>query len=1214
MPPINPYIGARPFRRSEKIYGRAREARDLLSLLVGDRIVLLNSPSGAGKTSLIQAAIIPRLEQRRFAVRPTIRVGAASPVPGANRYLLSVMQSLEDARPADEQLPAEALAGLTLAGYLAQRAGQGVENGQVLIFDQFEEVLTLDPADEATRAAFFAQLGDALADPWIWALFAIREEYVAALEPYLNLVPTRFANTFRLDLLGVESAAEAIRGPALSKGVGFAEGVAERLATDLAKIVVQDAEGRAVERTGANVEPVQLQVVCYRLWERRFSDAQAEVAGQTISAEDVQALGSIDNALEEYYESGVARASAKSQSVERAVRSWFDTQMITRQGFRSQVLAGNEASFGLSDATVDGLTNAYLVREERRRGVTWLELAHDRLIRPVRDSNARWFLANLSPLQRQAEIWAAQGQPPSLLFRDAELAEAEGWLAAYSGELTPDEELFLENCREERRRAEERARQARRIRNLAIGASIAAVLALIAAATAVSFFNQANANYAKAVVNEQAAIAARATSDANYTQAEANRQTAVANEQMAERNARISQARELAAAALTQLDINPELSLMLSLRAATTTQTGDPDVPEVAQTLQLAAQTSRIRQTIPLSGTLAWALAYSPDGSGFAAAANDGSLIRWSSADPSAPPQITAAHEPGARAVAYSPDGRWIATTGTDKAVRLWDARTGAALPTARTFDAMIPRRIVFSSDSTLIAISDHALQGGTPQVRVLDAATLADHVPPILFDQPVFNVAFSPAGDLIATADNDGHVRLWSTQTGAPAGDLISPGANPDNPQQVIALAFAPDGRTLASGGLDLKVHLWDLADRREIGQFVGHSNTIQALAFAPDGSFLVSGSIDTSIRVWSPTSGAELLRLMGHTAPLLSLSISPRGDTLISSSTDQTVRLWSLDLVHGATLNGVASSVDGKQIATTGINGLVKIWDAASGQIMRTLTVPENTIYNVHFSPDGRYLVAAGESGKTYVWQAANLAADPKTLACTPSGPCFSVAFSDDSTLLATSGGSGTVRIWDVATLSIQSELTSDMTQARGLSFSADKRLLAVAAGTDGLRVWDLASGSPVPDLTADSSINSVAFSPQGRRLAVAGVGSPPSIMDLDDGARLTLDLTTTESYRILFSADGTRLATTNADGTAQIWDALTGTLLMSLTGMNSPNDAAFSPDGARLFIADNSGFARVALLNQGQLYDLAAGLAISDLSPAECERFHIAPCTWR
>ncbi|NTV65733.1 MAG: hypothetical protein HGA65_19675, partial [Oscillochloris sp.] len=414
----NPYIGARPFRRNETIYGRARETRDLQSLLVGDRIVLLNSPSGAGKTSLIQAALIPRLEQRRFVVRPTIRVGAVSPIPGANRYLLSVMQSLEDARPAAEQLRPEQLAALALDDYLSQRCGTGAEHGQVLIFDQFEEVLTLDPTDESARLAFFEQLGDALADSWRWALFAIREEYVAALEAYANLIPTRFANTFRLELLGVEAAVAAICGPAKDCGVSFGEDVAIGLAGDLAKIVVQDVEGRAVERIGLSVEPVQLQVVCYRLWERRFAAADA-VAGQQISAEDVRALGSIDNALEEYYAGGVARAARAGQVSERAVRAWVDRQLITRQGFRSQVLAGNEAGFGLNEATVEHLTNAYLVREERRRGVTWHELAHDRLIAPVRASNARWFEQHLSPLQRQAEIWSNQGQPASLLFRDA---------------------------------------------------------------------------------------------------------------------------------------------------------------------------------------------------------------------------------------------------------------------------------------------------------------------------------------------------------------------------------------------------------------------------------------------------------------------------------------------------------------------------------------------------------------------------------------------------------------------------------------------------------------------------------------------------------------------------------------------------------------------------------------------------------------------------
>ncbi|MEI7773046.1 MAG: hypothetical protein WCI67_23860, partial [Chloroflexales bacterium] len=538
------------------IYGRAREARDLLGLLVGARIVLLNSPSGAGKTSLIQAALIPRLEQRRFAVRPTIRVGAPAPLPGANRYLLSVMQSLEDARPAAEQLAPQELAGLTLEAYLAQRAGADAANGQVLIFDQFEEVLSLDPTDEPARLAFFTQLGDALANPWIWALFAIREEYVAALEPYIGLVPTRLANTFRLDLLGVEAARDAICGPARTRGVAFDAAAAEALAGNLAKIVVQDAGGRPVERAGISVEPVQLQVVCYRLWERRFP-AAAAVAGQAISAEDVRAIGSIDDALGEYYESGVQKAAAAAgQAGERSVRAWIDTELITRQGFRSQVLQGNEAAFGLSEATVAGLTDAYLVREERRRGVTWLELAHDRLIAPVRASNRRWFAANLSPLQRQAEVWAAQGQLASLLFRDAELAAAEAWAAANADGLTADERLFLDSCRAERARAEERARAARRIRNLAVGASIAAVLAVLAALTAVGFYGQAEARRAEA--DQQRGIAV------------ANAQLARAQQATAESSARVSRTRELAAAARTQIEIDPERSLLLALRAANT--------------------------------------------------------------------------------------------------------------------------------------------------------------------------------------------------------------------------------------------------------------------------------------------------------------------------------------------------------------------------------------------------------------------------------------------------------------------------------------------------------------------------------------------------------------------------------------------------------------------------------------------------------------------
>jgi hypothetical protein len=185
---INPFVGPRPYTRDDhqaghEFHGRDWEASELLDLLLAKRIVLLYSPSGAGKTSLIQAKLSPDLEQRGFEILPVVRVGLEpSTLPGygadlrdRNRYLLCAKCSLEGRSEAGQARPLAELEALTLDEYLTRRPGTGPGDApQLLIFDQFEEVLTRDPTDRAAKEAFFKELGAALRDRGRWALFAMR--------------------------------------------------------------------------------------------------------------------------------------------------------------------------------------------------------------------------------------------------------------------------------------------------------------------------------------------------------------------------------------------------------------------------------------------------------------------------------------------------------------------------------------------------------------------------------------------------------------------------------------------------------------------------------------------------------------------------------------------------------------------------------------------------------------------------------------------------------------------------------------------------------------------------------------------------------------------------------------------------------------------------------------------------------------------------------
>src|SRR5579871_4873511 len=306
--PSNPYVGPRPFETGRTLYGRDRETLELLDLLIAERIVLLCSPSGSGKTSLIQAALRPGLEKEEFRVSSIIRVNAEPPpsleakvtAEGGtfNRYLFSVLLSLENDLPPDLRTPIDRLARTDLTSYLQLRAAPTGET--VLIFDQFEEILTIDTMNQAARSDFFAQVGEALRDRRYWALFSMREDFLAGLDPYLRPIPTRFKTRYRLDLLTEQAAREAIERPAKVAGRPFNGQAAQILVDNLRMARVQQPDGTILDMPGPYVEPVQLQVVCFRLWDRLPPEAIE------ITRDDVEANANVDMALEDYFSESMA--------------------------------------------------------------------------------------------------------------------------------------------------------------------------------------------------------------------------------------------------------------------------------------------------------------------------------------------------------------------------------------------------------------------------------------------------------------------------------------------------------------------------------------------------------------------------------------------------------------------------------------------------------------------------------------------------------------------------------------------------------------------------------------------------------------------------------------------------------------------------------------------------------------------------------------------
>jgi hypothetical protein len=386
--PQEPYIGPGPFKPGDAslFFGRDHEAEELVSLIVAHPSVLLYAPSGAGKTSLLNARVIPWLKDSAEVLGPA-RVGVETHAEGPrkavkNVFLFNAFMSIQPATAA-----AGTLSGMNLADFLSERRGsedgdQALPPLRLLLFDQFEEIFTTYPDRWSNREDFFEEIGAALEkDPQLRAAFAMREEYLASLDPYLGRFP-EMPRRFRLEPLREAPAIEAVRGPIGRFGRSFAPGAAEALVNILLHRSVNKLDGMAVA-SSEFVDPLQLQVVCSRLW--RALDPEVT----TIEMEHISGYANLDQALEEYYDDSIRQVVQKTGFSAAAIRTWFQDKLITSENTRDLVFQGQNDAGGLPIGVVRELDHQHLVHAELRAGQRWYELTHDRLIAPILSSNRK---------------------------------------------------------------------------------------------------------------------------------------------------------------------------------------------------------------------------------------------------------------------------------------------------------------------------------------------------------------------------------------------------------------------------------------------------------------------------------------------------------------------------------------------------------------------------------------------------------------------------------------------------------------------------------------------------------------------------------------------------------------------------------------------------------------------------------------------------------
>jgi WD40 repeat protein len=942
----NPFVGPRPFEQGEVLFGRDREVRSLVDFLDSERIVLLHSPSGAGKTSLIQAGLLPLLVES-FDVWGSTRVNENPPASVGsrpiNRYLLSALRGFEQEVPERLRLSAERLAASTLSEYLNIRPRRrGAPRNVLLVFDQFEEILTVDPLAVDAKALFFQDLGETLRDPHVWALLALREDYLAPLDPYARSVPTHLRNRFRIDLLDREAARQAMQGPALQGGRGFpAVGM---LIDDLAITKQQQPDGSFVDVAGPNVEPLHLQVVCRRLWDALPAPTTA------IGEAEVRSFGNVTDALAAYYREQVERIGAGDEGRERAIRRWFAEELISPAGTRGQVLRGSGASGRLANELIEELRDAQLVRAERRAGATWYELAHDRLIEPVRRDNAAWFDEHVPSELQRAALWDGQGRPSGLLLGREELARVETWAVEHPALLDEGDRAFLAASREAQAAAEREMRYAKRVRRLAIGASALAVLALLGAAVAgwqtwVSLGTQRQLREALA---RSYWVEGRKAGD----------------------------------------DGDPLRALhwmALALKTAPRAPFGTGAVIDLAQKLPLTSLEDDLVKE-PVRG---------------AAFTRDGRVLSWSRGkaqlwDPvTRRPLTVAVHQGLVNGAMLTSDGR-RGLSWTGEAAWLWDAKTGRQIGKDMELGAGTEEDDAYYDEfhGSFSQHGDRVLTWNRRDgsFRLWDgqsAALLRANEPwTAAGSEPGLNskvgyVAAAAAGDWVLTRQGDGTAQIWRQTQGNGSGTATLPESA--LPPQLFLLQSS---RILTSSDPQSSDwwlgRLWDSQDGHAVS---GELALVADAVLSPSGDRLITwpaeapgafrGHGDRDAWLWDPRTG----RRVGQAIRVSDgVSFAAGGTRVLSTLTERGFQLQLLDSATGSPVGSPLRNVggrrrprvspDGARFLTQPADGELRLCDGRTAEILGAAMHHPLSIADAGFTSDGRHVVSSDAGGSSYLW----------------------------------------------------------------------------------------------------------------------------------------------------------------------------------------------------------------------------------------------------
>ncbi|WP_433433042.1 trypsin-like peptidase domain-containing protein [Nonomuraea sp. CA-141351] len=1102
----SPYQGLAAFREAdaELFFGRDDVVARLAEAVAARPLTAVVGPSGGGKSSVVQAGLIPAL---RASGSWTVAVFR----PRKNPYeeLAAVLMRLlqPDMSELDLLLETPRMAELLQGGRVDAAVRQIVANGRrlLLVGDQFEELYTHHQGTSVPQR-FVADLLKAAAESDVRVLLTMRADF---LNQALDDRVFSEALTGAIEPIGPlseDGLRAAIVEPAALRRARFEPGLVGRILAD-----VGDQPGRL---------PL-LEFTLSLLWDRQHR--------QTITHSAYDGIGGVEGALTHHAERVLAGYDEQErvrvrQVLLQLVAPGDGTADVRRLAVRSELRPGDwEIARRLAD-------DRLVVTGAGPTGAQTIEIVHEALIAGwtrLREwvSLDRTFRIWQERVREQIRIWRAFGEDQGVLLRGPLLAEAETWMVEREAEITDEERAFVRLSRERQEQEDARYRllyeealsrqlvaQAELVRGERANAlPLSVLLAAESLRRASSFEADLALRRGLALLPEHSV---RLPHDSDVQVAAFSpdgRILVTAGDDASARvwdvrtGERLLCLRHRDGGWIRAVAFSPD-----SRRLVTGCENGEARMWSLDDGAMLVEM---------MHGGWVGALAFTPDGSLLASGCDDGMVRVW---DGGVRPRLTVPHEGWVRSVAFDRAGSLLLTGGADRSARVWNvtdwserARHGHDAPVRDAVFSPLGASVASASDEGTVAVWPVA--AGAAPVLVLP------------HEGAVTAVAFSPDGRLLGTACDDGHARIWDASTGSELVRMRHGAAVRD-------VVFEPSGRGLLTGSDDGTARIWSAVGAELLR--VSHRRAVRAVAVSPDGAWGASASQDDEGALWSTTAHAERYRFQAA-GPVVSLAVDASGSRIAVLAVEGAVQVWRLDDLALETSFGagnasvLALSPDGGTLAATGEGGDVGRWSLPGGDRLPGLATGAEELRSLAFSPDGRSLAATGDLESVLILTdgGGRVEADIGDIAGV-------TGFSPDGTKVAVVDDAGNATVVSAADGTVLSRRAFGGEWWGGAAFDGRLELLATIGRGGAVAVHDLKSEDRRCEVDHEAWVTRVVLSADGLLLATVGEDAVVRVWDTESGAercRLPHPATVADA---VFTPDGHLLVTGAADGFVRGW----------------------------------------------------------------------------